>query len=95
MVQVTTPAVKTMTIVKSGAAAIVALVLFAVPAMAQKHGKGNRTAVDPQATADKKAKDVQIEKDYKAALGRIPDQKPADPWGNVRPPVPVKARLSH
>jgi hypothetical protein len=33
---------------------------------------------------EEKAKNAQREQDYKSAIGKIPDQKPADPWGNVR-----------
>jgi hypothetical protein len=35
-------------------------------------------------TDEEKAKNAQREQDYKSAIGKIPDQKPADPWGNVR-----------
>ena len=62
--------------------AVVMIALVATPALAQN--KGGRYPVEPQ-SAERKARDAQVEKDYKAALGRIPDQKPVDPWGNVRP----------
>ncbi len=78
---------------RSAAAVIFSLTI--VPAMAQGHReKGNKSQTDPQASADKKTKDAQLDKDYKAALSRIPDQKPADPWGNVRP-TPEKAKSTH
>jgi hypothetical protein len=36
-------------------------------------------------TADEIEKEQQIEKDYKAEMKKIPDQKASsDPWGNVR-----------
>ena len=28
----------------------------------------------------------QIDNDYKAATSKVPDQKPNDPWGAIRPP---------
>ena len=87
-----------MTVFKLPLRSCVATLVFTlavVPAMAQGHkGKGTKSQSDPQASADKKAKDAQLDKDYKAALSRIPDQKPADPWGNVRP-TPEKAKSTH
>jgi hypothetical protein len=37
-----------------------------------------------QQTEEQKKKVLEAEKAYKAALGRIPDQKPSDPWASVR-----------
>ena len=71
--------------VKFCALTATALALLSAPAMAQSHRGKGRSAPDTQATAEKKAKDAQLDKDYKAALQGIPDQKPSDPWGNVRP----------
>jgi hypothetical protein len=40
---------------------------------------------------DEKAQKAEQERAYKAAIGKIPDQKPAtDPWGNVRAASPTK-----
>jgi lipopolysaccharide export LptBFGC system permease protein LptF len=37
-------------------------------------------------TDEEKAKKAEQERAYKAAIGKIPDQKASvDPWGNVRP----------
>lgn len=58
----------------------VMMVLLAIPA----HARGKRnSAAQPQAE-DQQKKLLAEEKAYKAALGRIPNQKPADPWGKVR-----------
>ncbi|MFY9841389.1 MAG: hypothetical protein WAK55_33940 [Xanthobacteraceae bacterium] len=34
----------------------------------------------------------QIDNDYKAATKNIPDQKPKDPWGDIRPTPTVKGQ---
>jgi hypothetical protein len=65
-------------------AATLTLGLVAAPAMAQfKHkGSGEETKVDPNAAKRAAAAD----RDYKAALERIPDSKAKyDPWGGVVP----------
>ena len=67
---------------------LVALIitLLTLPAYAQRMGGGHgKRNAGSQATSDEqKQKAAQQEKDYKAALGRIPDKKPADPWANIR-----------
>ena len=67
-------------------AVIVALALLAAPASAQFGGlmKGKR--------GDDAAKTPRVsDKDYKAALERIPESKEKyDPWGVARPAKPVK-----
>ena len=87
-----------MTILKLPLRSCVAALVFslaAVPAMAQGHrGKGAKSQSDPQASADKNAKDAKLDNDYRTALSWIPDQKPADPWGTVRP-TPEKAKSTH
>jgi hypothetical protein len=63
--------------------ALVALMvaLLAVPAFAR---------VKKQSPAQQQQNEVQrkkaeaLDNNYKASLGRIPDQKPADPWGTMR-----------
>jgi len=62
------------------------LVLLVLPAHAQRaggHGKHNAGS-QPTSDEQKKKKNGQQDKDYKAALDRIPDKKPADPWANMR-----------
>ena len=57
------------------------VVLLAIPAQAR--GKRDSGA-QPQQTADQQKKSREEEKAYKDTLKRIPNQKPADPWGKVR-----------
>ena len=68
---------------------LVALIitLLTLPAYAQRMGgggHGKRNAGSQATSNEQKQKAAQQEKDYKAALDRIPDKKPADPWANVR-----------
>jgi hypothetical protein len=67
-------------------ALIIGLVaLLAIPASAQRmHGKRDQSEAKQQQTGDQKKKRREAEEAYKAALDKIPDQKPADPWRNVR-----------
>src|SRR5258707_786873 len=59
--------------------------LLAVPASAQRtHGKRDQSEGKQQTTAEQRKKTREAEEAYKAALDKIPDQKPADPWKNVR-----------
>jgi hypothetical protein len=67
---------------------LVALIitLLVLPAYAQRGGKGGGKQ-NPAASAvsdEQKKRNAQQEKDYKSALDRIPDKKPADPWANMR-----------
>jgi hypothetical protein len=59
------------------------VVLLTLPAYAQRGGHGKRNA-GSQPASDQQKKNAQQEKDYKAALGRIPDKKPVDPWATMR-----------
>jgi hypothetical protein len=69
--------------------------LFATPALAQGKRSGGKRDIPDAQTVEKRAKDAQVEKDYKAALDKIPDQKAnADPWGNVRSVEPTKAKAT-
>jgi hypothetical protein len=63
--------------------AALALGLLTAPAAAQKRkGPAEETKVDPNAAKRAAA----AERDYKAALERIPDSKEKyDPWGGVVP----------
>jgi hypothetical protein len=64
-----------------GAAAIIALVL-AGPAYGQ--AKAPAAPVDPPKSPQEIANEKASESAYKHSLGNIPDQPPADPWGNAR-----------
>jgi hypothetical protein len=70
-------------------AAVLTLGLFAAPSAAQmgKRKPADETKVDPNAA--KRA--ATADRDYKAALERIPDSKEKyDPWGGVVPPESTK-----
>jgi hypothetical protein len=57
------------------------MALLAIPV----HARGKpRSGAQPDQTADRQKKSRAEEKAYKDALGRIPNQKPADPWGKMR-----------
>ena len=63
--------------------ALTTIAVLTAPAYSQGRGKGGKRASSGQQTEEQKKKASQSEKDYKAALDRIPDKK-FDPWGNVR-----------
>jgi hypothetical protein len=63
---------------------LIALMLAVVAVPAQARGKRSNPQTNQPSAAEKLKKAQADEKDYKAALDRIPDKKPADPWGNVR-----------
>ena len=65
---------------------LVALIiaLLMLPAYAQRGGSGKQNPAASAASEEQKRKNAQQEKDYKSALDRIPDKKPADPWANMR-----------
>jgi hypothetical protein len=61
--------------------------ILTAPAYAQGRGKGGSQppSAEQQAQAqEQKKRAAEIEKAHKAALERIPDQKVADPWANMR-----------
>jgi hypothetical protein len=64
-----------------------ALALLSGSASAQMGG-GPPTggAPDTGPTPLEQQRQKQIDNDYKAAAKNIPNQKPKDPWGDVRPP---------
>ena len=66
------------------AAAVIAM--LAVPAYAQSQVKGAGPQPTPQAPKSRQEieADRAAEQGYKKSLGNIPDQPPADPWGNAR-----------
>ena len=45
-----------------------------------------------QLTPDEQKYQKELDQNYDAAQKKIPDQGPADPWGGVRPPPPVKGQ---
>ena len=65
--------------------ALVALLLLSLALPAYARGGGKRSSdSNQQANADQQKKSRAEEKDYKDALRRIPNQKPADPWSTMR-----------
>jgi uncharacterized protein YecT (DUF1311 family) len=64
--------------------AIMALAILTTPAFSEGRGKGSKKAGSDQQTQEQKKKDADLEKAYKDALKKIPDQKSSDPWGNMR-----------
>ncbi len=56
--------------------------LLAVPVQAERKRKQDTTS--QPANADTQKKRAADDKAYRSALDRIPNQKPADPWGVVR-----------
>jgi len=64
-----------------------ALALLSGSASAQMSGGGHppRPGPDIGPTPEEQRQQKQIDNDYKAATKIIPDQKPKDPWADVRP----------
>jgi len=61
------------------------MILLAGRAWAQVPGMSFPMGEERTLTDDEKEKKANRERDYKAAIGKIPDQKAtADPWGNIR-----------
>ena len=75
-----------------GAAAIVAC--LTASAFAQfTPGITLRPDSERQLTPEEKEKQKALDDAYRSAIGKIPDkQKPADPWGNIRPAEPPKSK---
>ena len=61
---------------------VLVLLSFAVPAQAR--GGKQRSDTTKQNSGEQQKKSGEEEKAYKDALRRIPNQKPADPWGKIR-----------
>jgi hypothetical protein len=61
--------------------AAVMMLALAIPAQARGMKRGG---AQTQQSGDQQKKSREEEKAYKDALGRIPNQKPADPWGKIR-----------
>jgi hypothetical protein len=46
----------------------------------------------PAVTEEERERQRLIEKNYKSTIDKIPEKKPVDPWGNIRPnPAPSSA----
>ena len=59
--------------------------LLTLSAYAQRGGgHGKRSAASQPTSDEQKKKNSEQEKNYKAALDRIPDKKPVDPWATMR-----------
>lgn len=65
------------------AAAVIAAFL-AGPAFAQQKPVPKYGEEDKPKSAQEKQDERDAEKAYRRSLGNIPEQKPIDPWGNVR-----------
>ncbi len=64
--------------------AAIMIALISVPAQAQ-HMRGKKpNEAQQNQSAEQKKKALEAEKAYKAALDKVPEQKPPDPWGNMR-----------
>jgi hypothetical protein len=71
-----------------------ALALLSGSASAQMSGGRPQRAGAPDngPTPLEQQRQKQIDNDYKAATKNIPNQKPKDPWGDVRPTPTVKGQ---
>jgi hypothetical protein len=68
-----------------------ALALPSGTASAQMGGGKPRPPDGPTPLEQQRQK--QIDNDYKAATKNIPNQKPKDPWGDIRPAPTAKGRF--
>ena len=64
------------------------IVLMASPAYAQMPAMNLLMDNKPSKTQDEKDAEAARDKAYQNSLKKIPDAKPADPWGNVRSDAP-------
>jgi hypothetical protein len=70
-----------------------ALVLLSGSASAQMPGSSARhSAPENDLSPVEQQRQKQIDNDYKAATKNIPNQKPKDPWGDIRPTPTVKSQ---
>ena len=71
-----------------------ALALLSGSASAQMSGgrPPSPGASDNGPTPLEQQRQKQIDNDYKAATKNIPNQKPKDPWGDIRPTTTVKSQ---
>ena len=68
-------------------AAIIALLAGAASAQSMSPFQ---EAPKRQLTPEEIEKQQKLDADYKAAVGKLPEHKSADPWGDVRPNTPPK-----
>ena len=74
------------------AVAVIAAFL-AGPAFAQQQKPIPRYGEEDKAkTTEEKQQERDAEKAYRRSLGNIPEQKPVDPWGNVRSDAKPEAK---
>jgi hypothetical protein len=64
---------------------VAALALLSGSASAQMPGSPVMRAPRDVPSQEEQQRQKQIDNAYKAATKNIPDQKPKDPWGDVRP----------
>jgi hypothetical protein len=65
-------------------AAAVIVAFLAGPAFAQQKPIPKYGEEDKEKSAEEKNAEREADRAYKRSLGNIPEQKPVDPWGNVR-----------
>ena len=65
-------------------AAAVIVAFLAGPAFAQQKSIPKYGEEDKEKTTEQKNAEREADKAYRRSLGNIPEQKPVDPWGNVR-----------
>ena len=73
------------------AIAVIAAFL-AGPALAQQKKVLPYGEVEKDKTTEEKQAERDAESAYKRSLGNIPEQKPVDPWGNVRGDAPKETK---
>ena len=74
-------------------AAAVVIAFLAGPAFAQQQKPIPRYGEEDKAkSAQEKQDERDAEKAYRRSLGNIPEQKPVDPWGNVRSDAKSEAK---
>ena len=66
------------------AVGLVMMVLSTGSALAQTPGMYFPMGEEKTLTDEEKAKQSERERAYKSTIGKMPDQKAADPWGSVR-----------
>ncbi|MCP4620510.1 MAG: hypothetical protein GY844_29235 [Bradyrhizobium sp.] len=65
-------------------AAAVIVGFLAGPAFAQQKSIPKYGEEDKEKSAEEKNAEREADRAYRRSLGNIPEQKPVDPWGNVR-----------
>ena len=68
---------------------LAAIAVLTAPAYAHARGKGSKRPENSQQSDEKKKRDAAAEKVYKDALHSVPEQKPSDPWAQMRQPANV------